>query len=373
MTTNSQAKLSQDEVRRIEDWLIRRGEEREKTGRAEEWVRDVQVITEEEMPVYLFSELAKYIPGLASQKAAPDLSAAEQSQPQKPVSTRAVDTATGIKTQVVADSYLAECDYKNLALRTRQYYRSIVNRLVKDFSLFPTSRHELESYLSQFAPRNRQNHYNILLAFFKFAEREYHLPNPLANVQRPRVKDKPQPTIWPEQAEEIEAKLEGDMERKLWVLGYGMGWRRSELYRLRKKDIKDSEIEVHGKEREEMVGLLPEIREVLLANTEDLGPDDSIFRGQRGPLSDNGIWRMAKGMLARGGLQASTHTLRHGYGTALALQGCDAHTIMRLMRHKSIDEAIRYIHMAEPHLTDRQRKYSPLDMVKRTRTQKALM
>jgi integrase len=187
------------------------------------------------------------------------------------------------------------------------------------------------------------------------------------------VKDKPRSTIWPEQAEQIEAKLEGDTERKLWVLGYGTGWRRSELYRLRKKDIKDSEIEVHGKERDEAVGLLPEIREVLLANTEDLGPEDSIFRGQRGPLSDNGIWRMAKVMRARGGVQGSTHTLRHGYGTALALQGCDAHTIMRLMRHKSIDEAIRYIHMTESHLTDRQRKYSPLELVRKTRTQNALL
>jgi len=81
-------------------------------------------------------------------------------------------------------------------------------------------------------------------------------------------------------------------------------------------------------------------------------------------MSNNGIYRVVKAMLARNNILGSPHTLRHGYGTALTLKGCDAHTIMRLMRHRTLKEAIRYIHMAEPHLAERQRKFCPLDLVK---------
>ena len=166
------------------------------------------------------------------------------------------------------------------------------------------------------------------------------------------------------QITKIEAALETDMEKKAWSLGYGMGWRLSEMQRLLLEDITETDITVHGKIRIEDQGLLPEIREVLLAGTEGLGPNDHIFGGQRGPMSNNGIWRMVGGFLARASVAGSTHTLRHGYGTALALKGCDAHTIMRLMRHKTLKEAIRYIHMAESHLAERQRKYCPLGIVK---------
>ena len=50
---------------------------------------------------------------------------------------------------------------------------------------------------------------------------------------------------------------------------------------------------------------------------------------------------MVKGFLTRGSVCGSPHTLRRGYGTALALQGCNAHKIMALMRHKTLKESTR--------------------------------
>ena len=154
------------------------------------------------------------------------------------------------------------------------------------------------------------------------------------------------------------------MEKKSWSLGYGMGWRLSEKQRLTLEDIAETEILVHDKERDEWQGLLPEIREVLLAGTEGLKPTDHIFRGQRGPMSNNGIYRMDKGYLARAGISGSSHTLRRGYGTALAIQGCNAHRIMELMRHRTLKESIRYVQLSESHLSESQRKYCPLGVVK---------
>lgn len=151
---------------------------------------------------------------------------------------------------------------------------------------------------------------------------------------------------------------------------YGLGFNRfkylsfSEMQRLTLGDIKDTDILVRGKERDEWQGLLPQIREVLLVGTEGLEPSDHIFRGQRGPMSNNGIYRMVRGFLARAGFAGSPHTLRRGYGTALALQGCNAHKIMELLRHRTLKESIRYIRMADTHRAESQKKYCPLGIVK---------
>lgn len=69
-------------------------------------------------------------------------------------------------------------------------------------------------------------------------------------------------------------------------------------------------------------------------------------------------------MLLRVSIKGSPHMLRRGYGTALALQGCDAHTLMRLMRHRNIKEAIPYINMTDQHLAQHQKEFSPLDFAR---------
>ena len=48
----------------------------------------------------------------------------------------------------------------------------------------------------------------------------------------------------------------------------------------------------------------------------------------------------------------------------MAQQGCNAHKIMELMRHRTLKESIRYVHIAESHLAESQRKYCPLEVVK---------
>lgn len=264
----------------------------------------------------------------------------------------------------VTKQFLAHCQYTNLAPISLNYYKSIVNKLARYFPSWPARGEPLEAYLDQFAPRNKLNHYNILSIFFRFAAAKHGLPNPMLDVPKPRVKEKPLPTLYPEQAKEVEANLAGPVETGIFGLMYGMGWRLSEVRRARFDDISDNRLVVHGKERDETVPLQSEIREALLSLRDGRSPESPIFWGQRGPLGNAGIRKIVKRVLKRVGIDGAPHMLRHGYGTALALQGCDAHTIMRLMRHKKLNQAITYINMTDRHLAERQRQYCPLDMVK---------
>ena len=48
-------------------------------------------------------------------------------------------------------------------------------------------------------------------------------------------------------------------------------------------------------------------------------------------------------------LNASFHTLRHTFGSYLAMSGVDLNTIRELMRHKSISMTLRYAHLSKDH------------------------
>ena len=268
-----------------------------------------------------------------------------------------------VSTRKVVDKLLAKKRYNNLEDVSIDYYEEIWGRFARSFPKWPESPEPIEEYLSQFAPANRLNHYNILKMLFTYGANTG-LPNPFTHIEKPRVKDKPKPTLYPEDAKKVEESLVDENERGVFNLGYGMGWRKSEIVRARFADIGTDTMMVHGKKRDETVALLPEIREILLSLRNGRSLDDPIFCGQRGPLNKAGIYQLVKKMLRRVSIKGSPHMLRRGYGTALALQGCDAHTLMRLMRHRSIDEAIPYINMTDQHLAQRQKEFSPLRLAK---------
>lgn len=270
-----------------------------------------------------------------------------------------------VSTEEVVGKFLASKRAKNLAKASIDTYTQDYKPFIRKFPSPPTTPEEIEGYLEGFPPASRLQQYNRLKALYRFASKRCSLPNPMLDIEKPTVKEKPQRVLFPEDAKKVEANLKNDKERAIFALGYGMGWRSKEIRFANCGDIGPDSVVVpstvvKGKERDEPVTLPPEVREALLPLLNGRSPDSPLICGQRGRLTKNGVWAIVRKMLLRVGIQGSPHCLRHGYGTALAMQGCDAHTIMRLMRHKDISQAIIYIHLTDAHLAEKQRQFCPL-------------
>ena len=69
-----------------------------------------------------------------------------------------------------------------------------------------------------------------------------------------------------------------------------------------------------------------------------------------------GAARDAAGLPAEGGI----HTLRHAFATHMLESGVDLHTIQRLLGHGHITTTMRYLHLAQSHLSG---TTSPLDLL----------
>lgn len=129
------------------------------------------------------------------------------------------------------------------------------------------------------------------------------------------------------------------------------GLRAGELVGLRMGDLRLSErkgeVIVRGKGgRLRRVPLPSEARQALRAYLEKRGdvPWPHLFVGQRGPLTQAGVWQIVSQTARRAGLQGVTpHTLRHTYATRLLREaGADLVMVAELLGHQSLATTARY-------------------------------
>ena len=85
-------------------------------------------------------------------------------------------------------------------------------------------------------------------------------------------------------------------------------------------------------------------------------------RAATAPMDVTSAQRMYYGARAAAGLprHGGIHTLRHCFATHLLEAGVDLHTIQRLLGHGHIATTMRYLHLAQSHLTG---TASPLDLL----------
>lgn len=156
--------------------------------------------------------------------------------------------------------------------------------------------------------------------------------------------------------------------RVILRLIYGSGLRRSELIRLRIRDIETDDgknrIRVNkgkgGKDRYTVLSqkVLPELREYFKA----CRPKDYLFNGQKKgqPMSHELLRYIMQGCLKRSGIEksASLHTLRHCFASHALEDGMNIRSLQHLLGHSSIQSTMIYLHVSDVPL---QGTFSPLD------------
>ncbi|TPW30834.1 tyrosine recombinase XerC [Martelella alba] len=148
----------------------------------------------------------------------------------------------------------------------------------------------------------------------------------------------------------------------IFCLLYGAGLRISEALALTPDDFagRPTSLRIRGKgNKTRLVPLL----EIVLDSVEDYirlcpyapGPDDALFRGQKGkPLQPAIIQREMQAMRGALGLPdtATPHALRHSFATHLLAAGGDLRTIQELLGHASLSTTQIYTGVDTGHLLD---------------------
>lgn len=81
------------------------------------------------------------------------------------------------------------------------------------------------------------------------------------------------------------------------------------------------------------------------ARGEDVSPAARLFRGERGPFTRSGVWRLVKGLMRAVGLDPryATHSCRHTYATHLyRASGHDLEVVQEQLGHASIKTTTIY-------------------------------
>jgi len=150
--------------------------------------------------------------------------------------------------------------------------------------------------------------------------------------------------------------------RALLMTVYGTGMRRSEVVRLKVRDIDSKRMIIRvvqgkgGKDRD--LPLSPELLETLREYWRWRKPKEYLFpsRGERRgpdvPLSDKTVWHVCGDAARKAGItkHVTPHTLRHSWATHLLEAGTDLRTIQMLLGHGDLETTARYIHLSREHL-----------------------
>ena len=269
------------------------------------------------------------------------------------------------RTQEIIDKFLASKRAANRTEATIKSYEDTLRPFARAYPALPTKPEQIEEYL---APHHGGNStakdiYIVLNIFYKFASARFRVPNPVAQVDKPRSKNRPPDHLTTAQAQALLSAVETDRERGLIYCLFGLGLRLAETRRLRVADIGSDVILVRGKERDEPLPLPAEIREVLLKMASGKNPGGAVFQGRQGPLSDSTIQLIIKGLFVRAGItgvRASPHTLRHSKGVLSTMLGLDQFSNKRLLRHASTEMTDRYNELNLEELKLKDKQYNPL-------------
>ena len=273
---------------------------------------------------------------------------------------------SSVSTLEIADKFLASKRAAGLQPRSIGNYRQVLHSLALQYPILPSRPEEIETFLiSKPSDSTRLGVYKVLSAQYKFANQRFGVPNIMVTVQKPRVKLKEPNCLTGNQVKMVLCAIRTDRERALVYLYLGQGLRLSEALRLDIRDIGEDSLRIKGKERNESMPLLPEVRDALLKLAGNRGRNEPVFVGQQGRLGRDMAEENIKTLFRRAGVdgvQQSPKIFRSTFASMLLDAGCDYYMVKRLLRHSSGWDVTHnhYIHLTNQKLKEMLERYSPL-------------
>ena len=264
---------------------------------------------------------------------------------------------------------------RGFALRTRETYLACVSGLANHYHCSPErlNAEQVQTYLLHLIQERKLAYASVNQAAsacrFLFGnvlrQRKIWLDIPMAKVPK-RL-----PVVLSRQdVRALFAACTTLRGRTVLMTTYAAGLRVSEVCALQVGDIESAPDRMCIKVRQGKGGqdrytlLSPRLLELLRLYYRAHRPGSWLFpnKGGSGPMADQIAQRLYNATCDRAGLKAAAgiHTLRHSFATHLLESGVDLHTIQRLLGHGHISTTMRYLHLAQSHLT---RTTSPLELL----------
>jgi len=258
-----------------------------------------------------------------------------------------------MKTQEAVSSFMADAKLRGLSPKTLRGYNAHLKSLTSLAPQFPPKPDIVQEFLASVngSPYNADGHYRTFRALGNFAEKRYGIPNFMKSVTRPRVPKVVMPTISSTQLSLLAAWLaEAPLrDRAILMLFIDCAVRCGEACNLKREDIGEDRITIHGKTGFRVAPISQITREVLLSLP--IYPDGYVFHGmkdtkyQNTPLRETGLYKVVKHYLrlvGHTGKQFGPQILRRSYGVFHLKDGGDLKSLSLILGHANITTTANY-------------------------------
>jgi len=297
-----------------------------------------------------------------------------------------------IKLSAVIEEYLQHHDGRNHSPKTVRWYADILGALNAFLGpnadlgdLSPTVIRAYQSHLrtrrkpdgNPLSDESLHDHARGIRTFLSWLYREDYLDEDLApRIDMPRVAKKELKVLTEEEMVTLFRNLpvsddQGCRNLAIVSLMVDSGLRLSEISKLDVDDVflEEGLVRVQGKgRREERVPFGSTTAKALRRYLQHFrhhiaNGTDALFVNQYGGrLGTEGIKSMFQRLRDRTGIERlHPHLLRHTAATRLLANGCDLHSVQRILRHRNVTTTTRYLHLLNSDVQAKMRAFSPLD------------
>lgn len=291
------------------------------------------------------------------------------------------------------DEFKLDCQLRRLSDRTiKGYYNNTLN-----FLTYAEKHHEItevdeirtvhiKHYIQYLLNKKLAATYingilKCLRAFFRFAiQEEYICTNPALKV---KTQKEPKVLIKAFNDDEVRSLLSAfdystflsARNKMVLAIAFDTGARNTEICDIKRDDIRDNVILIHGKgNKERNVPISPYLRRVMLKYErmrnyyfdDKVIPYDNYLLSRTGrPLTKEAlehIFNQANQKAkVRDSIRCSPHTARHYFAQSCLRNGLDVYSVSRLLGHENINITKRYLQSLEDHaIVEMAAKASPL-------------
>ena len=301
-----------------------------------------------------------------------------------------------IRLRNVIEEYLQYHDGLNHSPKTVRWYSDILSALKVfldgDARLADLTVRRLRAYQSHLRARRKPNgkslsdetlhdHIRGIKAFLSWLHREGYMDQDLARrIDLPKVGKKDLEVLTEEELAHLFQHLplsddQGCRNAAIVSLMVDCGLRLTEVSQLDTDDVElgDGLVRVLGKgRRQEQVPFGAFTGKLLRRYVQHFRPHianggTALFVNQFGEkLGVEGVKSMFQRLAERSGVERlHPHLLRHTAATRLLANGCDLHTVQRILRHRNVATTTRYLHLLQSDVQEKMRTFSPMDRLHR--------